>query len=198
MTVKRWCRPVAGRARAAAEDGIATWSIAIIVMAAITGGTALTYVATDGFGTRTDDTPAATTTSPAPTVAPEPTDAEPLEAAPSATAETETPTLPADLPEGFPNIGVPFYSPSVQVAAPESGSDLYVLEYVTDHEMTIVNMFVQDNVVEKNGWHDVSRSVEGQTTATQATSQGYSLVIAVLPERANETKTSIHYTLRRQ
>lgn len=123
---------------------------------------------------------------------------EPDESTPSSSEPTTPPAdFPADLPDGFPDIGVPFYSPSEQVAAMGEAGDVYVLEYVTHHELTIVNMFF-DGAMTDHGWSNIDRSVEGQMTVTKATGHGYSLVIAVGPERTDDTKTSIHYTLRPQ
>lgn len=110
---------------------------------------------------------------------------------------TPDPTaIPDGVPAGFPDIGVPFYHPSEVVAAPDHGGDPYVLELVTDHELSIVNMFIRDHFSAEHGWQDVTSSVQDQMTITQGNAAGYSLVIAVGPERTDDTKTSLHYTLR--
>lgn len=115
----------------------------------------------------------------------------------SSSAPAAPAALPADLPDGFPDIGVPFYTPSTQVAGTGEPGGMYVLEYVTEHELTIVNMFVRDSLAAK-GWNNIVRTVEGQMTISKATARGYSLVMAVGPERTDEMKTSIHYTVRPQ
>lgn len=128
---------------------------------------------------------------------------------PSAAASPDAPDAPAEAtdepdasaeassntPDGFPDIGLPIYSPAEQMTMNIDSDELYLLEYVTDHELTIVNMFFADRLVE-GPWHDVSRSVDGQTTVTTATRDGYSLVVAVLPDRVDDTRTTIHYTIR--
>lgn len=105
-----------------------------------------------------------------------------------------TAVLPADLPEGLPDIGVPFYQPAELVATPSVGGP-WVLEFVTDHELTIVNNTIANEFSDLNGWEQVNREVEGQRTVTQGMKDGYHLVIAVASEPQDESKTSLYYTL---
>lgn len=104
---------------------------------------------------------------------------------------------PAGLPDDFPNIGVPFYYPSELVASP-SDADPWVLEFVTDHELTIVNNTIANEFSEQNGWRDVTREVDGQLTVTTGNIDGYLLVIAVASEPSDDFKTSLYYTLSTQ
>ena len=104
---------------------------------------------------------------------------------------------PAGLPDNFPNIGVPFYYPSELVASP-SDADPWVLEFVTDHELTIVNNTIANEFSEQNGWRDVTREVDGQLTVTTGNIDGYLLVIAVASEPSDDFKTSLYYTLSTQ
>lgn len=122
---------------------------------------------------------------------------------PGAEAEVDTtapdhdPRPPAGLPDDFPDVGVPFYSPAELVASPSAG-DPWVLEFVTDHELTIVNNTIANEFSDLNGWRDVTREVNGQQTVTTGHIDGYQLVIAVAPEPSDDLKTSLYYTLSTQ
>lgn len=115
---------------------------------------------------------------------------------PDANAQA-TESLPDGAPADFPAIGVPFYQPATLVATPSAG-DPWVLEFVTDHELTIVNSFIENNMTADNGWQNVTREVNGQTTVTKGQSSGYELVVAVAPEQMNDNQTSIYYTVHRE
>jgi hypothetical protein len=125
------------------------------------------------------------------------------EAPADAATETEchsgsvsTGALPAGLPEGFPNIGVPFYSGTTLMAATGDG-DPYVLEYQSADEQATVNTFIADTLVE-NCWELLETTTEGTMSVNKAWTPGYSLVIAIGPDRVDEALTGIHYTLREQ
>ncbi|MGO3735486.1 MAG: hypothetical protein ACTJFR_10145, partial [Canibacter sp.] len=79
-----------------------------------------------------------------------------------------------------------------------SDADPWVLEFVTDHELTIVNNTIANEFSEQNGWRDVTREVDGQLTVTTGNIDGYLLVIAVASEPSDDFKTSLYYTLSTQ
>lgn len=146
------------------------------------------------------DEPASTTaaTDPSPTNAPE-------EPSADITCETDSDrgssldpdTVPAGLPDGFPGIGVPFYPDTTQIAAHGDVGEMYVLEYQTKDDTTAVNAFFVDSAT-ANCWEVIDRSVNGTMTEHTLWIPGYSLVIAVAPDRADNKLTSIFYTLRMQ
>lgn len=124
---------------------------------------------------------------------------------PADTADSETEchsgsvstgTLPAGLPEGFPNIGVPFYAGTTLMAATGAG-DPYVLEYQSADDQATVNAFIADTLVD-NCWELLETTTEGTMSVNKAWTPGYSLVIAVGPDRVDDSLTGIHYTLREQ
>lgn len=106
--------------------------------------------------------------------------------------------VPEGAPAGFPDINVPFYVPSELVAAPDHGGDPFVLEFVTDADLGTVKSFIETHVVESAGWNGVSSSHEDQIATTEAQKDGYLLIVSVSPERVDEKKTSIFYTMRAQ
>lgn len=106
--------------------------------------------------------------------------------------------IPKGVPAGFPDIDVPFYSPAELVASPDHGGDPFVLEFVTNDGFDKVESFIETHLVEAAGWSNISRSEEGPIVTTEASKDGYSLIVAVAPERVESKKTSIFYTLRAQ
>src|SRR5690554_2675545 len=127
------------------------------------------------------------------------TEEAPADAAPEAechSGSVGTSALPANLPDGFPNIGVPFYSGTTLMAATGNG-DPYVLEYQSADDQGTVNAFMADTLVE-NCWELLETTTEGNMSVNKAWTPGYSLVIAVGPDRVDDALTGIHYTLREQ
>lgn len=124
------------------------------------------------------------------------TDAEDADTEDAADTDAED-RRPAGLPDQLPDVGLPFYYPSELVASPSAG-DPWVLEFVTDHELTIVNNTIAHEFSESNGWQDVVREVNGQLTVTTGSKDGYLLVIAVASEPSDDFKTSLYYTLSTQ
>lgn len=176
------------------EHGIATVWIVVITALVVAGGGGIAYAVTDGFGTKTPEKTAPTAKSTAATDSPSAAASD----GPSASSPApEASALPTNLPDGFPDIGVPFYSPAKQMAAHAGGDRLWVLEYVTSDPLAGVNVFFEREFL-ANNWRIVNQNVEGQKTVFKAKSQGYLLILVVVPERGNGAKTSIHYTLRKQ
>lgn len=101
----------------------------------------------------------------------------------------------ATSPARFAALAVPFY-PCVREMAAMTGSDpLFVGEYVTDHELIIVEAAIVAQF-EASDWEVTEVSVEGDNAIRKAQLPGYSLVVVVGPERTNPERSSIHYTLR--
>lgn len=130
----------------------------------------------------------------------EPVDDEASEPAESEAEPEEDPApddetdMPSDLPDGFPDIGVPFPDHIELVATPSEGGP-WVLEFVTDTELTFINNWIEEYFTDEIGWQGVNREVTGQQTVTTGTKDEYTLVIAVAPEPTDDFKTSLYYTL---
>lgn len=104
---------------------------------------------------------------------------------------------PAKIPAPLKDSAAPFYPCTHEMAAVDGSDPLFVGEYVTSHELTIVNMFYEDQFNDSQ-WNVTNKFVEGSQTVTEAAKSGYSLVVVVAPNRIDESETSIHYTLRQQ
>lgn len=105
--------------------------------------------------------------------------------------------LPDGLPEGMPNIGLPYYTPAELVAIPSVGGP-WVLEFITNDDLTRVNSVIADKFSAAQGWADLTRQQDGSQTVTQGTRDGFLLVIAVAPSRGDSTQTSLYYTLSQE
>lgn len=103
----------------------------------------------------------------------------------------------ARAPESFSDLDIPFYVCSHEMAAVTADDPLFVGEYVTNHEMIIVEMAVTKQF-DQSDWEVIERSVEGDNAISKAQKPGYFLVVAIGPSRLAETDTSVHYTLRTQ
>lgn len=103
----------------------------------------------------------------------------------------------APIPTQFSDLDVPFYPCAHEMVALTGDDLIFVGEYVTNHEMIIVEMAVTDQF-DASDWEVTDRSVEGDMAITTAQKPGYSLVIAIGPTRASDTDSSLHYTLRAQ
>lgn len=105
--------------------------------------------------------------------------------------------VPEGLPEGLPSMGLPFYMPS-QLVAVTSIDDPWVLEFVTDASLDAVNSSIELQFSETNGWTNITDEPAPDHTITHGVKDGYTLTIAVAPERDDPNKTSLFYTLRKQ
>ncbi|MGF3055531.1 hypothetical protein [Microbacterium sp. YY-01] len=103
----------------------------------------------------------------------------------------------AEIPAILAENDVPFYPCTHKMTGVQADDPLFVGEFVTEHELTIVNMVVRDQF-EASGWEIVDRTVDGQNTVNQARKDGLFLVLVVGPERTDDFITSLHYTLRRE
>lgn len=114
-----------------------------------------------------------------------------------AACDDEEFTGAAMAPSQLADLGVPFYSCTHEETAVTGTDPLFVGEYVTNHELIIVEMAIADQF-DASDWEVTDRSVEGDNAVTHAQKPGYSLVVAIGPTRMAPTDSSIHYTLRTQ
>lgn len=174
-------------------------------MGVILGATLMLSISACGTGTAPEDP---TSSSPAASVSAPPPPAESTASlAPEATAERtgdNDATVCSDtdfgeaatMPELLSDLSIPFYACTHEMEALTGTDPLFVGAYDTNHEMIIVEMAIATQL-EDSGWDTLDHSVEGDTAVRKAEKPGYSLVIAIGPERTG-AGTSIYYTLREQ
>ncbi|SFS00900.1 hypothetical protein SAMN04487783_0496 [Agrococcus baldri] len=98
-------------------------------------------------------------------------------------------------PDPLAELGIPFYPCTREMTAMPGTDPLFVGEYVTDHELIIVEAAIVAQF-DASDWEITDSTVEGDNAIRTAQMPGYSLVVVVGPERTNPDSSSIHYTLR--
>lgn len=105
--------------------------------------------------------------------------------------------LTTEMPAGFPDIGLPVYDPSLMVAGGDHGDGMWVLEYVTDADRTLVTETLEQQA-QARGWHIDSHAPEGDMEVFEISQGATTVTMVVAPERLDPGLTAIHYTVRTQ
>lgn len=105
-----------------------------------------------------------------------------------------------ELPEGFPDLCIPLYSPSERAVGAEQGGGMWILEYdVSGGDLEEITQAILGEI-DAEGWEIVDQSVEGKHHKYDLETPGYELVLVLSPEVTRDDVPyeyiALYYTLR--